>query len=86
MAFDGEYIWQVNVGGDNGIYKIDPDSGRVWDPYHNSVGPAFSQRGLAYNANDDTFYIGGWNEDIIYKIKGESWDNPGEVIEQWSCP
>ncbi|HPU62227.1 MAG TPA: PKD domain-containing protein [Bacillota bacterium] len=86
MAFDGTYIWQVNVGGDNAIYKIDPANGQTVGSIYNSAWGATSQRGLAYNANDDTFYIGGWNEDIIYKIKGESWDNPGQVIEQWSMP
>ena len=84
MAFDGRYIWQVNVGGDNAIYKIDPQTGEQVGKISGSIWTSISQRGLAYNANDDTFYIGGWNEDIIYKIKGESWDNPGEIIEQWS--
>ncbi len=86
MAFDGTYIWQVNVGGDNAIYKIDPASGQTVGSIHNAAWAGVSQRGLAYNANDDTFYIGGWNDDIIYKVKGESWDNPGAVIEQWSMP
>ncbi len=84
MAFDGENIWQVNVGGDNGIYKLDPETGQVLGSISSLPWAGISQRGLAYNANDDTFYIGGWNEDIIYKIKGESWDNPGAVIEQWT--
>ena len=84
MAFDGEHIWQVNVGGDNGIYKLDPETGQVLGSISSLPWAGISQRGLAYNANDDTFYIGGWNEDIIYKIKGESWDNPGAVIEQWT--
>ncbi|MGI6692854.1 MAG: hypothetical protein ACOX46_03530 [Limnochordia bacterium] len=29
--------------------------------------------GLAYDADTDTFYIGGWNEDIIYKVAGPSY-------------
>ena len=86
MAFDGSHIWQVNVGGDNAIYKIDPATGTVVGSISGSPWTSISQRGLAYNANDDTFYIGGWNEDIIYKIKGESWDNPGQVIESWDMP
>jgi PKD repeat protein len=86
MAFDGANIWQVNVGGNNGIYKLDPGSGAVLGSISGSVWTGISQRGLAYNSNDDTFYIGGWNEDIIYKIKGESWDTPGQIIEQWSMP
>ncbi len=86
MAFDGTYIWQVNVGGDNAIHKIDPANGHLVGSLHNATWAGVSQRGLAYNANDDTFYIAGWNEDIIYKFKGESWGNPGEVIESWSMP
>lgn len=86
MAFDGTFIWQVNVGGDNAIHKIDPANGHTVGSISNAAWAGVSQRGLAYNANDDTFYIGGWNEDIIYKFKGESWGNPGEVIEQWSMP
>lgn len=84
MAFDGTYIWQVNVGGDNAVHKIDPADGRVLGSISNSAWTGVSQRGVAYNRNDDTFYIGGWNENIIYKVKGESWDNPGAVIEQWA--
>ena len=75
MAFDGTYIWQVNVGGDNAIYKIDPNGQTVGSIYNSAWG-ATSQRGLAYNANDDTFYIGGWNEDIIYKIKEKAGITP----------
>lgn len=83
MAFDGSHIWQVSVGGDNAIYKMDPATGEVagsiWGPDWTNT----SQRGLAYNPMDDTFYVGGWNEYKIYKIKGERWDSPGEVIEEW---
>ena len=86
MAFDGTYMWQVNIGGDNGIYKIDPTNGAVLGSIKGSPWSSTSQRGLAYNANDDTFYIGGWNEDIIYKIMGETWSTPGQVIEEWSMP
>jgi len=83
MAFDGKYIWQVNVGGDNGIYKMDPNTGEILGSIWNETWAHTSQRGLAYNPNDDTFYIGGWNEKIVYKIKGENWDNPGEVVDSW---
>ena len=41
-----------------------------------------SQRGVAYRDDNDTFYLGGWNENVIYHVKGLSWDNPGEVLEQ----
>ncbi|MCP4601736.1 MAG: S8 family serine peptidase [Proteobacteria bacterium] len=45
-----------------------------------------SQRGLAYRADNDTFYIGGWNQGVLYNVKGSSWDVPGEVINQCSPP
>lgn len=83
MAFDGEYIWQVNVGGDNGIYKLNPDTGEVVGFIRDGAWTHTAQRGLAYDVNDDTFYVGGWVDHQIYKIKGESWDNPGEVLDQW---
>ncbi|MEA4883951.1 MAG: PKD domain-containing protein [Clostridia bacterium] len=86
MAFTGESVWQVNVGGDNGIYKLNPDTGAVLGSITTGAWAGTSQRGLAYNSNDDTFYIGGWNEDIIYHIKGETWADPGGVIDQWSMP
>ncbi len=83
ITFDGEYIWQVNVGGDNAIYKIDPETGEIVGSLFDPSWSYISQRGLAYNPNDDTFYTGGWNTGMIYKIKGESWDRPGEIIDEW---
>ncbi|MDI7248336.1 MAG: PKD domain-containing protein, partial [Bacillota bacterium] len=88
MAWDGQYLWQVDVGGDNGIYQIDPADGSVVNSIHDPSGTwdSTSQRGLAYDKKTDTFYIGGWNEDIVYHIKGLSWDNPGEIIDSFSLP
>ena len=37
----------------------------------------------AWPATNVTFYIGGWNEDIIYKIKGGG-GLISAVIEQWT--
>lgn len=89
MAYDASrnLMCQVNVGGDNGIYCWNPDTGEV----EASISGPFpwtgiSQRGLAYRADDDTFYIGGWNEGIIYHIQGLSWEEPGAVIEQCMPP
>ena len=64
-------LCQVNVGGDNGIYCMDPATGTVVT----TIAGAFqwtntSQRGLAYRPDDDSFYIGGWNEGIVYHIAG----------------
>lgn len=89
MAFDAgrNLMCQVNVGGDNGIYCWDPATGNVVD----SITGAFpwtsiSQRGLAYNSSDDTFYIGGWNEGILYHVKGLSYPDRGAVISQCLPP
>jgi PKD repeat protein len=86
MAFDGQYMWQINIGGDNGIYQLDPDTGAVVNSISNKPWTRVSQRGLAYSTNDDTFYVGGWNDNMIYHIKGLSWDDPGAVLDSWSMP
>jgi hypothetical protein len=77
---------QVNVGGDNGIYCWDPDTGNVVDSITSGPWTGISQRGLAYRPDDDTFYIGGWNEGILYHIKGLSYPDKGAVISQCSPP
>jgi hypothetical protein len=46
----------------------------------------FSQRGLAYRPDDDSFYVGGWNEGIIYHIQGLSGSDPGEIIGSCAPP
>ena len=89
MAYDPnrDLMWQVNVGGDNGIYGLDPETGEVvMSITSGGRWTSTSQRGLAYDAHTDTFYIGGWNEDIIYHIMGPSWSTPGAIIESWSFP
>ncbi len=88
MAYDSGrgWMWQVNVGGDNGIYGWNPSTGTVMG----SITGAFpwtsiSQRGLAYRPDNDTFYIGGWNQGIIYNIYGLSYGaDSGKVIGQFS--
>jgi hypothetical protein len=77
---------QVNVGGDNGIYCWDPATGAVMDSMTGSPWSGISQRGLAYNPADDTFYIGGWNEGIIYHVAGFSHATPGQTISQCTAP
>lgn len=82
------WVWQVAVGGTNGLYAYNASTGAVeyvlndplniWDNIH--------QRGVAHDPIDDIFYIGGWMEDLIYKVKGLSWDNPGQTIEAYNSP
>ena len=74
---------QVNVGGDNGIYCWDTSTGTQT----RHISGAFpwtgiSQRGLAYRPDDDSFYIGGWNEGILYHVAGFSHATPGAVLGQ----
>jgi hypothetical protein len=80
-------LCQVNVGGDKGIYCWNSETGAM----AGSIVGAFpwtlkSQRGLAYRAADDTFYIGGWVQGIIYRIKGLSYPDRGAVISQCIPP
>ena len=86
MAYDSRRgrMCQVDVGGDNGIYCWDPASGDVDYSLTGSPWSATSQRGLAYRADDDSFYVGGWNEDVLYHVAGASSSNPGEVLGQCS--
>ena len=88
MAFDRGrgLIWQVNVGGDNGIYGLDPDDGSVVQVITGSPWGDISQRGLAYDPAADVFYIGGWNEGIVYRVAGPSHATPGETLSQCSPP
>jgi subtilisin family serine protease len=85
MAYDGSrnLVCQVAVGGDNGIHCFDPDTGNEIETIAGNFPWSLnSQRGLAYRASDDTFYIGGWNEGIVYHIAGLSHPTPGELIDQ----
>ena len=75
-------ICQVNVGGDNGIYCWNPNTGAVVGSITSGPWTGISQRGLAYRPDDDSFYIGGWNEGIVYHVKGLSYADKGAVIGQ----
>lgn len=58
-------LWQVNVGGDNCIYELDPAAQTATG---RTLCPPFgvSERGLAYDPVTDTFYSGSWNDQILY--------------------
>jgi len=76
---------QVNVGGDNGIYCWDTSTGAGTRHIAGSFPwTGISQRGLAYRPDDDSFYIGGWNEGILYHVAGFSHPTPGAVLGQCS--
>jgi len=84
MAFDAGrgLIWQVNVGGDNGLYGIDPSDGSVSQVITGDPWSGTSQRGVAYDRAADVFYVGGWNEGIVYRVAGPSHATPGETLSQ----
>ena len=67
MTYDPytEMLWQVNVGGDNCIYELDPDTRSVTG---RAICPDFgtSERGLAYDPVTNTFYAGSWNDGVIH--------------------
>jgi len=77
FAADGAFnartgmLWRVNVGGDNCLYELDPFF-RVPTGNKICVLPwgGISQRGIAYDTVTDTYYVGGWNDGVIYHIDG----------------
>ncbi|MFP4458519.1 MAG: choice-of-anchor J domain-containing protein [Candidatus Zixiibacteriota bacterium] len=75
------------------LYAFDPNTGLKVDSIVDPDGPTGTSwgesgswpdfthsYGLAYDIVEDVFYIGGWNTDLLYKVKGKSWGTPGEVI------
>ena len=57
-------LWQVNVGGDDCIYEMDPVSMVATG---NRICPPFgtSERGLAFDPLTNTYYAGSWTDGII---------------------
>lgn len=78
MAYDpiNGTLWQVNVGGDNCIYELNPYS---LTSTGNKICPAFgtSERGLAYDPSSDTFFAGSWNDALIKRF-----NRAGDILEQ----
>jgi hypothetical protein len=80
-------VCQVDIEGDNGIHCVNPDTGaEEASIVGNFPWTQTSQRGIAYRSDDDTFYIGGWNQGIVFHVQGLSHPSPGEVISQCSPP
>ena len=77
---------QVAVGGDNGIHCWDQDTGAEVGAITSGEWTSISQRGLAYKATDDTFFVGGWNDGIIYQVQGLGGSSPGAVISTCTPP
>ena len=67
-------VWTLDVGGDDCIHEMDPTTGYTGNTI---CGPwSTSQRGVAYDPETDTWYVGGWNEGIIYHI-----DSSGALLD-----
>jgi hypothetical protein len=81
FAADGAYnprtgmLWRVNVGGDNCIYELDPIAKAATG---NRICPNFgtSERGLAYNPQNDTYYAGSWTDGVIHHF-----DSNGTILD-----
>ncbi len=63
-------LWQVNVGGDNCIYELDPATS---SPTGRTICPPVgnSQRGLAYDPLSDTYFSGAWTDSLIHRFTPE---------------
>lgn len=89
MAYvpDRGLMCQVKVGTDNGVYCWNPRTGAIVTTITGDFPwTAAPQRGLAYRPDDDTFYIGGWDQGVIYHITGLGHAKPGQVISQCAPP
>jgi len=88
MAPDGDgNVCQLSVGdigGNNGIHCWDPATGEVVHAVHGLPWGDVSQRGLAYDAAEDIFYVGGWNEGVVYAVAGRSFETPGATLSHCS--
>lgn len=83
MAYDptSHAIWQVNVGDDGGgpgcIYELDA---AALTATGRAICPAFgvSERGLAYDPLNQTFFAGSWNDQAIVHF-----DRDGRILASW---
>ena len=71
------WIMNINTGVANCIYEIDPDSGYTGASICPGGGSGFtsSQRGLAYDPETDTWFAGGWNDQMVYQF-----DPQGDIL------
>jgi hypothetical protein len=70
-------IWRVAVGGDNCIHELNPVTlSQTGNTICGSPWTGTSQRGLAYDAVNNAYFVGGWNEATVYHI-----DSDGNVMD-----
>jgi len=77
MASDGTLLYCCNVGGDNAINVFDIATGALVNTLTGDWAYT-SQRGLAYDAIHNEFYIGGWNSNKIWRV-----DATGATISEF---
>jgi hypothetical protein len=72
--FSGKF-WQVSVAGDNCVLEVDPDARSLTG---RKICPPFdhSQRGLAFNPLNRSFYSGAWTSGILYHF-----DESGRILD-----
>ncbi len=66
MVSDGTYLYCCLIGGSNRIGKVDLSTGHIVA----TIGGEFSvegQMGLAADFENEEFYIGGWNSNMIWR-------------------
>lgn len=90
MAYDAsrELMCQLAAttdGRDSAIYCWEPTSGRVIDVIAGTWSQN-TQLGLAYRADDDSFYVGGPSDGIIYHVEGLSGLDRGRIVSSCSPP
>ncbi len=70
-------VWRVAVGGDNCIHELNPVTlSQTGNTVCGSPWTNTSQRGMAYDAVNNAYFVGGWNEGIVYHV-----DADGNVID-----
>ena len=68
-------LWQINVGGDNCLFEMDPVTKIVTG--NKICGPWDSpRRSLAYDYATDTYYVASVNDDVLYHL-----DSAGNVLD-----
>jgi hypothetical protein len=73
-------VWVLNVSSpDNCIYEVDPGAGVTGNMICPGGPDGFdiSQRGLAYDPSDDTWYAGSWNDEMIHHF-----DSAGVLLDE----
>ncbi len=73
------WLMNVTVGAGNCIYEVDPANGYTGRSICPGGGSGFviSQRGLAYNPTDDTWYAGSWGDMMIHHF-----DSNGVMLDE----